>query len=80
MYLILCFNWVDSIIRNRKILTQYNKSDTVISTRTRTRIYYSSQVTSHVIFSRESVCDAYTSRTTRLDTHVALSPSFQLLK
>jgi hypothetical protein len=64
------FNWVDSILRNGKTLTRYNKSDAVISLRTRTR--RSSQVTSHVIFSRENVRDAYASRTARLDMRVAL--------
>jgi hypothetical protein len=48
------FNWVDSILRNGKTLTRYNKSDAVISSRTRR----SSQVTSHVIFPRENARDA----------------------
>jgi hypothetical protein len=64
------FNWVDSILRNGKTLTQYNKSDAVISSRTRTR--RSSQVTSHAIFPRENARDAYALRTARLSARVAL--------
>jgi hypothetical protein len=64
------FNWVDSILKNGKTLTRYNKSDAVISSRTRTR--RSSQVTSHAIFPRENARDTYVSRTAQLDARVAL--------
>jgi hypothetical protein len=71
MYLIHRFNWVDSILRNGKTLTRYNKSGAVISQRTRT--HRSSQVTSHMIFLRKNARDAYASRTARFGARVALS-------